>query len=48
MLSISEGAEFDGNVRRVNDASELMPVLDAEAFAGRMSKPVATYDDSDD
>jgi cytoskeletal protein CcmA (bactofilin family) len=48
MLSISEGAEFDGNVRRVDDASELMPVLDAEAFAGRFSKPAAAYDDSDD
>ena len=48
MLSISEGAEFDGNVRRVNDASKLMPVLDAEAFAGRLSKPAAAYDDSDD
>jgi cytoskeletal protein CcmA (bactofilin family) len=31
-LSISEGAEFDGNVRRVSDANSLMPVLEATAF----------------
>lgn len=34
-LSISEGAEFDGSVRRVADADQLMPVLDPEAIAGR-------------
>jgi cytoskeletal protein CcmA (bactofilin family) len=34
-LSISEGAEFDGRVQRAKDPSELMPVLDAEAFASQ-------------
>ena len=34
-LSISEGAEFDGGVKRAKDTSELMPVLDAEAFASQ-------------
>ncbi len=28
-LAISEGAEFDGRVRLIKDASQLMPVLDA-------------------
>ena len=37
-LAISEGAEFDGNVRRIDDASELMPVLDAETLAGKLPK----------
>jgi hypothetical protein len=32
-LSISEGAKFDGRVRRSNDTAELMPVLDPEAVA---------------
>jgi cytoskeletal protein CcmA (bactofilin family) len=32
-LSISEGAQFDGRVQRTKDKDDLMPVLDAEAFA---------------
>jgi cytoskeletal protein CcmA (bactofilin family) len=32
-LGISEGAKFDGRVRRSNDTAELMPVLDPEAIA---------------
>jgi cytoskeletal protein CcmA (bactofilin family) len=32
-LAISEGAKFDGRVRRSNDTAELMPVLDPEAVA---------------
>jgi len=32
-LSISEGAEFDGRVQRTKDKNDLIPVLDAEAFA---------------
>lgn len=40
-LSISEGAEFDGNVRRVKDANELMPVLDAEVIAGGGAREAA-------
>jgi cytoskeletal protein CcmA (bactofilin family) len=32
-LGISEGARFDGRVRRSNDTAELMPVLDPEAIA---------------
>jgi cytoskeletal protein CcmA (bactofilin family) len=31
-LSISEGAQFDGRVRRAKDADELKPVLDASAY----------------
>ncbi len=31
-LSISEGAQFDGRVRRAKDASELAPMLDVNAF----------------
>lgn len=31
-LSIAEGAEFDGRVRRPKDISELTPVLDPSAF----------------
>lgn len=34
-LSISEGAEFDGRVQRTKDNNELIPVLDAEAFANQ-------------
>ncbi len=37
-LSISEGAEFDGRVQRAKDTSELMPILDAEAFASQPGK----------
>jgi cytoskeletal protein CcmA (bactofilin family) len=47
MLSISEGAEFDGNVRRVSDAKALMPVLDVEAFE-RSAKSGSGYSSSDD
>lgn len=32
-LAISEGASFDGRVRRSADTAELMPVLDPEAVA---------------
>jgi cytoskeletal protein CcmA (bactofilin family) len=32
-LAISEGAQFDGRVRRSNNTEELMPVLDPEAVA---------------
>jgi len=32
-LGISEGAQFDGRVRRSNDTAELMPVLDPELIA---------------
>lgn len=31
-LSISEGAQFDGRVRRAKDPSELKPMLDVNAF----------------
>ncbi len=31
-LAISEGAQFDGRVRRAKDASELQPSLDVSAF----------------
>jgi cytoskeletal protein CcmA (bactofilin family) len=31
-LSISEGAQFDGRVRRAKDANELIPQLDPSAF----------------
>jgi len=34
-LSISEGAEFDGGVKRAKETSEVTPVLDAEAFASQ-------------
>jgi len=37
-LSISEGAEFNGRVQRAKDTSELMPILDAEAFASQYGK----------
>ena len=33
VLKISEGAIFDGRVRRAKDASELTPILDPAAFA---------------
>lgn len=33
-LSIAEGAQFDGRVRRSRDASELQPVLDAADIVG--------------
>ncbi len=32
MLSISEGAQFDGRVRRAKDAGDLKPNLDVSAF----------------
>lgn len=32
-LAISEGAQFDGRVRRSNNTTELMPVLDPELIA---------------
>ena len=47
-LSIAEGAEFDGNVRRVDDAAALMPVLDAEAIAGGSSKGGSGFGANDD
>jgi cytoskeletal protein CcmA (bactofilin family) len=31
-LAIAEGAEFDGNIRRVKDANELMPELDPDTI----------------
>ncbi len=34
-LSISEGAEFDGRVRLIKDASALMPELDADAISNQ-------------
>ncbi|MBU1211461.1 MAG: polymer-forming cytoskeletal protein [Alphaproteobacteria bacterium] len=33
-LAISEGAQFDGRVRRPQDASEITPNLDAESLKG--------------
>ena len=33
-LSIAEGAQFDGRVRRAKDPAELKPNLDVESFAG--------------
>jgi cytoskeletal protein CcmA (bactofilin family) len=38
MLAISEGAQFDGRVRRSNDTNELMPVLDPERIAAGESQ----------
>jgi cytoskeletal protein CcmA (bactofilin family) len=32
-LGISEGAQFDGRVRRSNETSDLMPILDPERIA---------------
>lgn len=37
-LAISEGAEFDGRVRRPQDASELTPNLDANSLKGGSSE----------
>ena len=34
-LTISEGAEFNGGVKRAKDMSELIPILDAEALASQ-------------
>jgi len=34
-LAISEGAQFDGRVRRSTDPQELMPILDPEVIATR-------------
>jgi cytoskeletal protein CcmA (bactofilin family) len=34
-LAISEGAQFDGRVRRSSDPQELMPILDPEVIATR-------------
>ena len=36
-LSMSEGAEFDGRVQLIKDASQLMPILDAEAISSGAS-----------
>jgi len=38
-LSISEGAQFDGRVRRAKDANELTPVLDPEVIASGGGQP---------
>lgn len=40
-LSISEGAQFDGRVRRAKDASELKPELDVTSYA-KPNTPAAT------
>ena len=32
-MAISEGAQFDGRVRRAKDANELKPNLDVNTFA---------------
>ena len=37
-LSISDGAEFNGSVKRANDPNELMPILDAEGIASQSGK----------
>ena len=34
-LAITEGATFDGRVRRPKDASELQPILDPAHYAGK-------------
>jgi cytoskeletal protein CcmA (bactofilin family) len=47
-LSIAEGAEFDGNVRRVDDPNALMPVLDAEAITGSSSNVGGSFSASDE
>ena len=50
-LSISEGAEFVGRVRRAKEPSELAPILDAEAFTSQSennndeASHYGTYDD---
>lgn len=38
-LSISEGAQFDGRVRRAKDASEVKPNLDVNTYSSTMSAP---------
>ena len=38
-LSISDGAEFDGRVQLIKDASDLMPMLDAAAIASGKVNP---------
>jgi cytoskeletal protein CcmA (bactofilin family) len=43
-LSISEGAEFDGRVQLIKDASDLMPLLDAEAIASGRTKRESSGD----
>ncbi len=51
-LSISDGAEFNGSVKRAKDPNELMPILDAEAIASQSGKDndeashYGTYDDT--
>lgn len=36
-LAISEGAQFDGSVRRAKDNTEITPILDVNAFNGQGS-----------
>jgi hypothetical protein len=43
-LSISEGAEFDGRVQFIKDASELMPILDAATIASGKANPYETQE----
>ncbi len=38
-ISIAEGAEFDGRVRRPSDTSELTPILDPAAIAANSGVP---------
>lgn len=38
-LAISEGAQFDGRVRRAKDANELKPNLDVNSFPASTSAP---------
>ena len=38
-ISISEGAEFDGRLRLIKNASDLMPILDAAAIATGKANP---------
>jgi len=50
-LSISEGAEFNGRVQRAKEPSDLLPILDAEAFTSQSennndeASHYGTYDD---
>ncbi len=45
-LAISEGAEFDGRVRMIKEASQLMPILDpAKITAQSMTGESATHED---
>jgi cytoskeletal protein CcmA (bactofilin family) len=46
-LSISEGAEFDGRVQRTKDKNDLVPVLDAEAFASQPSNSTGEANHAD-